>query len=77
MSQQRVAEARTLWDFAFTEPVSDHTLVRLCGWIQAFGTGVVERALERAAMAGEDMPEDEAAETVRVILKEWKRRGWL
>lgn len=77
MSQQRVETARALWDFAFTEPISDDSLVRLCGWVQAWGDVVVARALERAASAGEDMPEDEAIETVRVVLKEWKRRGWL
>jgi hypothetical protein len=77
MSQQRVAEVRAAWDFAFARPVSDANLNRLCGWAQAFGVPVLSRACERAASAGDDMPEEQAVETVRLVLRDWRSRGWV
>lgn len=76
MSQQRLAEIRTAWEFAFNAPLSDDAVVRLGGWCQAFGTLPLNRAIERVAAAG-PLPENEAVEAVRLTLRQWKSRGWL
>lgn len=77
MSQQRVAEIRTSWEFAFGNEPSPDAVVRMGGWAQAFGVLPVARAIEKTASTEALASEEEALEVIRITLKHWKSRGWL
>lgn len=77
MSKQKTEAVRFVWESAFSTPISEPSLTRLGGWIQAWGDLPVSRAIERAALMNRTTPEAEAIETIRLTLNNWKRRGWL